>query len=84
MKNTKEKESKAARPSKSSKPPVDPLPAIDPSLLTEVEQFLDDADGWFRTPNMTFEGRAPIELLGTPEESRIRERIEAAKYGLYT
>lgn len=55
---------------------------IDASLLRDVSGFVDDADAWFRTPNATFEGRKPVELLGTPEEHRLRNRIEAAKLGM--
>jgi hypothetical protein len=62
--------------------PVDP--AIDPSLLNDVGDYIEDPEAWFHAPNIIFEGRAPIELLGTPEEARIRERIEAAKLGLFT
>jgi Protein of unknown function (DUF2384) len=84
MKNAKTKGSKAPRATKSAKPKADPRPAIDPTMLKEVGDFLDDPERWFRTPNIIFEGRAPIELLGTPEEARIRERIEAAKLGIFT
>jgi Antitoxin Xre/MbcA/ParS C-terminal toxin-binding domain len=57
---------------------------IDPSLLQDVAGFVDDAEGWFLAPNPEFEGRSPIELLGTPEESRLRNRIEAAKLGMFS
>jgi hypothetical protein len=84
MENVKEKDAKALKIPETKKPVIDPRPTIDPVLLEEVGHFLEDAEGWFRTPNTTFEGRAPIELLGTPEEARIRERIDAANLGLYT
>ena len=80
----KAKGPKAIRGSKAAKPEVDFRPAIDPALLKDVGECLDDPEGWFRTPNVIFEGRAPIELLGTPEEARIRERVEAARLGLFT
>jgi hypothetical protein len=57
---------------------------IDPTLLTDVGGFVEDPDAWFRTPNATFEGRKPIELLGTADEPRLRNRIEAAKLGLFS
>ena len=37
-----------------------PIP-IDPKLLDDVRGFVDDPDEWFRTPNVAFEGRQPIE-----------------------
>ncbi len=60
-----------------------PIP-IDPKLLDDVRGFVDDPDEWFRTPNVAFEGRQPIELLGTADESRLRNRIEAAKHGMFS
>ncbi len=84
MKNVKEKGSKATRPSRTKKRVVVPQTAIDPGLLEEVGHFLEDAEGWFQTPNAIFEGRAPLDLLGTAEESRIKERIEAAKFGMFS
>jgi hypothetical protein len=84
MKDVKEKGPKAVPPSKPTKPPVAPRPAIDPALLKDVGGFVDDPEGWFHTPNGEFEGREPIELLGTPDEVRLRNRIEAAKLGLFS
>ncbi|WP_435011505.1 MbcA/ParS/Xre antitoxin family protein [Tundrisphaera lichenicola] len=60
------------------------LSAIDPSLLDDIMGIVDEPEIWLRMPNVIFEGRAPIELLGTPEEARIREQIDAAKYGMFT
>jgi DNA-binding transcriptional ArsR family regulator len=57
---------------------------IDPTLREDVGGFVDDPEGWFRTPNVAFEGRRPIELLGTPDEPRLRNRIEAAKLGMFS
>ena len=57
---------------------------IERELLEDVRGFVDDPEEWFRTPNAAFEGRRPIELLGTPDESRLRNRIEAAKLGMFS
>jgi DNA-binding transcriptional ArsR family regulator len=57
---------------------------IDPALLVDVGGIVDDPEAWFRTPNVVFEGRRPIDLLGTPDEPRLRDRIEAAKYGMFS
>lgn len=66
--------------------PVSPseLEKIDRALIEDVRGFVDDPIGWFRTPNDAFEGRRPIELLGTDDESRLRNRIEAAKLGMFS
>jgi uncharacterized protein (DUF2384 family) len=84
MKKVKAKGSKAIRNSEAAKPAADPQPIIDPALLYDMSGFVDDPEEWFRTPNMVFEGRAPIELLGTPDEAVLRNRINMAKYGLYS
>lgn len=58
--------------------------AIDPGLLEDVRGFVDDPELWFHTPNVEFEGRKPVELLGTPDERRLRDRLEAAKLGFFS
>ena len=57
---------------------------IDPALLADVGGIVDDPEAWFRTPNVVFEGRRPIELLGTPDEQRLKDRVEAAKLGMFS
>ena len=46
--------------------------------------LVDDPKAWFLRPNGEFEGRKPIELLGTPDEARLKNRIEASKLGLFS
>jgi DNA-binding transcriptional ArsR family regulator len=58
--------------------------SIDPALLDDVEGFVDDPEAWFHTPNPAFEGRRPIDLLGTADEARLRNRIGAAKLGMFS
>jgi DNA-binding transcriptional ArsR family regulator len=57
---------------------------IDPNLLYDVGGFVDDPETWFRTPNAEFGGRRPVDLLGTDEEPRLRNRIGAAKLGMFS
>jgi uncharacterized protein (DUF2384 family) len=57
---------------------------IDAKLLEDVAGFVDAPEEWFRTPNAAFEGRRPIELLGTADEPRLRNRIAAAKLGMFS
>jgi DNA-binding transcriptional ArsR family regulator len=58
--------------------------AIDPVLLEQVSGFVEDPEAWFRTPNAAFEGRMPVDLLGTDDEPRLRSRLEAAKLGMFS
>jgi DNA-binding transcriptional ArsR family regulator len=64
------------------KPPI--TTPIDPALLKDLGGLVEDPEVWFRTPNVVFEGRSPIELLGTPDEARLRNRILAAKLGMFS
>jgi DNA-binding transcriptional ArsR family regulator len=57
---------------------------IDSALLDDVGAFVENAQAWFLTPNSFFEDRRPIDLLGTPDEARLRKRIAAAKCGMFT
>jgi DNA-binding transcriptional ArsR family regulator len=57
---------------------------IDPALLDDVAGFVDDPEAWFTTPNEVFGGQKPIELLGTDDEPRLRNRIEMAKLGMFS
>ena len=59
-------------------------PSIDPALLEDVSSFVGDPLIWFDTPNPEFEGRRPVDMLGTQDEARLRNRIEAAKLGLFS
>ena len=63
---------------------ADEFGAIDAALIEDVGGFVDDPKAWFLTPNGEFEGRKPIELLGTSDEARLKNRIEASKLGLFS
>ena len=76
---------KTVRGPKAGEPASVPRPVIDPALLKDVGDFLDDPEAWFHTPNGEFEGRMPIELLGTPEEARSSGTASRrAKLGLFS
>lgn len=66
--------------------PLHPIEAkpIDPELLDDMSGFVDDAEEWFYAPNPEFEGRKPIDMLGTKDEARLRNRIKAAVYGMFS
>jgi hypothetical protein len=62
----------------------DSVTMIDPVLLDQVSAFVDDPEAWFETPNEYFEGRKPRELLGTDDETRLRNRIQGALLGFFS
>jgi uncharacterized protein (DUF2384 family) len=80
---TKASKKQADRPLRGDEP-NDETAQIDSSLLQDVGGFVDDPEKWFRTSNVEFEGRRPVDLLGTSDEPRLRNRIEAAKLGLFS
>ena len=57
---------------------------IDPGLLDDLGGLIEDPEAWFRRPNAAFDGRRPIELLGTADERILRDRIAAAKLGMFS
>lgn len=57
---------------------------IDPALLESLGEVLEDPEAWLRTPNTVFGGRKPLDLLGTPEEPILRNRILAATLGMFS
>ena len=57
---------------------------IDSSLLKELSALVDDPVAWLKTPNVAFEGRKPIDLLGTDDEVRLRNRIGMASQGMFS
>ena len=52
-------------------------------LIKKVGTVVDDPDEWLNTPNPQFEGRRPIDLIGTSEERRVHIIIEAAQQGCF-
>ena len=65
-----------------------PLPVSDlfegemADLKDEVRTIMDNADAWLNTPNDQFAGKRPIDLIGGPEEYRLRNLIRAVKHGM--
>lgn len=51
-------------------------------LKDEVRTIMDNADAWLNTPNDQFAGKRPIDLIGGPEEYRLRNLIRAVKHGM--
>ena len=57
---------------------------IDPRLLKELSALVDDPIAWLNTTNEVFEGRKPIDVLGTDDEPRLRNRIKMASQGMFS
>jgi DNA-binding transcriptional ArsR family regulator len=53
-------------------------------LVKKVGTVVDDPEDWLDTPNPRFEGRRPIDLIGTREERRVHIIIEAAAQGCFS
>jgi DNA-binding transcriptional ArsR family regulator len=52
-------------------------------LIKKVGTVVDDPEDWLSTPNPQFEGRRPIDLIGTKDERRVHIIIEAAQQGCF-
>jgi ArsR family transcriptional regulator len=65
-----------------------PRPVISKSelkkLIKKVGTAVDDPEEWLETPNPQFEGRRPIDLIGTDDEIRVHIIIEAAQQGFFS
>jgi hypothetical protein len=58
-------------------------PCPHPSVMKELGAIVDDPHDWLNRAHPQFGDRKPIELVGTPEEFRIRNYINAVRYGLF-
>jgi DNA-binding transcriptional ArsR family regulator len=65
-----------------------PEPKISPSelkkLIRKVGTAIDDPEDWLYTPNPQFEGRRPIDLIGTGDEIRVHLIIGALQQGFFS
>jgi DNA-binding transcriptional ArsR family regulator len=52
-------------------------------LVKKVGTVVEDPEDWLNTPNPRFEGRRPIDLIGTEDEDRVHIIIEAAQQGFF-
>ena len=57
------------------------FPNENPDLREEVKSVLPNGAAWLDTQNFLFEGRKPADLIGTPEEFRVRDVLRAVKHG---
>jgi uncharacterized protein (DUF2384 family) len=60
------------------------LPAHSQELLKDIEDIFAAPEAWLEMPNTRLAGQKPIDLIGTPEEERVRNITESIKHGLYS
>ncbi len=53
-------------------------------LIKKVGSVVGDPEDWLNSPNPRFEGRRPIDLIGTDDEIRVHIIIEAAQQGFFS
>lgn len=53
-------------------------------LVKKVASAIDDPEEWLNRPNPQFEGRRPIDLIGTDDEVRVHIIIEALQQGFFS
>jgi ArsR family transcriptional regulator len=53
-------------------------------LIKKVGTAVDDPEHWLNAPNPQFEGRRPIDLIGTDDEIRVHIIIEALQQGFFS
>jgi hypothetical protein len=60
--------------------PSDLLPFEHADIRLDVADMLANADQWLAAPNVIYGGRAPQELIGTPDEYLLRATLRSARY----
>jgi Protein of unknown function (DUF2384) len=58
-----------------------PSPSSD--LVALLSTVIDQPDRWMATPNHQFGGRKPSDLVGTAEETKIFDLLQAVDQGLF-
>ena len=53
------------------------------NLAALLSTVLDEPDKWMATPNHQFGGRKPSDLVGTAEEAKIFDLLQAVDHGLF-
>jgi hypothetical protein len=58
-------------------------PSPSANLAALLSTVLDQPDKWMETPNHQFGGRKPCDLVGTAEETKIFDVLQAVDQGLF-
>lgn len=54
------------------------------TALELTSELLQYPGAWLKTPNENLGGRPPIDLIGTDEEEKVSNLLNAVKYGLFS
>lgn len=65
-----------------SNPHQDLLPGEEQDIRAEIASVIANGREWLNQPNELLGGRAPKDLIGTPDEHRLRDLTRAAKHSL--
>lgn len=60
------------------------VPDATADLLHEVAQVVADPATWLNTPNDALGGESPMNLIGTPQEQRLRDLLRAIQHGMFS
>ena len=69
---------------RAGKPMVKLLPGENPDIRAEFRLLLSNADEWMATPNTILMGKAPNDLVGTPDEQKLRDIVRGVRYSSMT
>jgi uncharacterized protein (DUF2384 family) len=58
-------------------------PSPPSNLAALLSRVLEQPDKWMATPNHQFGGRKPSDLVGTAEEAKILDLLQAVDQGLF-
>ncbi len=56
------------------------LPGEHRDIRVDVQDLLTNANEWLETPNTNYNGRRPMDLIGTPDEQMLRDALRSAIY----
>jgi uncharacterized protein (DUF2384 family) len=64
-------------------PKVTPERKRSPELEKLLSDVIENPENWLSTPTLQFGGRRPRDLIGTEEESKIFDILNAVEQGLF-
>jgi hypothetical protein len=63
-------------------PTTDHDPDLDTDINTLIREVVPDPDTWEIAPNPSLAGYRPVDLIGTPQESILRDLLRAGMHGM--
>ena len=59
-------------------------PLTPKELEHRISLLIDNPLVWLNTPNIEFSGRCPIELIGTPDQKKLEDRLTMVELGMFS